>query len=105
MKRSKKISLRRIGERRRFALAPVSLAVASAVLLTACDSEKPMYFQSVNDCSDQYPDQMQQCELAYKQALAEAAQTAPKYQNMAACAADFGDNSCVQSPQVAGLCR
>ncbi|GGB40276.1 membrane protein [Oceanisphaera marina] len=93
MKRSKRQLLSsmssRIGK-------PVSAAIAGSVLLSACgqnDTEVQVY-QSPDDCSNSNPELAEQCRAAYQQALAESAETAPKYDSRNDCEADFGGGSC-----------
>lgn len=93
-KRSRSIDLGKM--RKHWAMKPVSLGVAS-VFLTACgDSrEDAIVFTSLNDCINQLPGQEQTCEVAYEQALEEAARTAPKYNDRNQCEYDFGSGQCV----------
>ncbi len=93
MKRSKRQLLSRMADR---IGKPVGGAIAGSVLLSACgqsDAEVQVY-QSADDCSNSNPELAEQCQAAYQQALAESADTAPKYDRRSDCEADFGGGSC-----------
>lgn len=92
-KRSRVINLTRM--RKAFAPKPLSIGVTS-ILLTACgsDNEDAFVFTNVADCISQMPEQAEQCQLAYQQAMEEAARTAPKYLSQAECEVDFGVQQC-----------
>ncbi|MCY7294485.1 DUF1190 domain-containing protein [Alteromonas sp. a30] len=92
-KRSAQINLGRM--RKVFAPKPLSLGVAS-IMLTACgdNREQAMIFTNLQDCVSQMPEQAEQCELAYRNALEEAQRTAPKYAEQSACEYEFGAGQC-----------
>ncbi|GAA3544759.1 DUF1190 domain-containing protein [Zobellella aerophila] len=94
MKRSKRLLLSRMADR---IGKPVGAAIAGSVLLSACgnnDTEVQVY-RSADDCRGDNPSLAEQCQASYQQALAEAAETAPKYDLRQDCEADFGGGSCV----------
>ena len=92
-KRSLHINLSRM--RKAFSLKPLSLGV-TAVLLSACggNREEAIVFQTLDDCTKQYPEASEQCKTAYQGALEEAARTGPKYGSQRDCEYDFGPNQC-----------
>ncbi|WP_417616014.1 DUF1190 domain-containing protein [Oceanisphaera sp.] len=93
MKRSKRQLLSRMSSRLG---KPVSAAIAGSVLLSACGQSETevQVYQSPDDCGNSHPDLAEQCRAAYQQALAESADTAPKYNSRHDCEADFGGGSC-----------
>jgi uncharacterized protein YgiB involved in biofilm formation len=96
MKRTQSIDL---GSMRKspkyFAFKPLAIAVAAGTLLGCSDdSQEEQVYRDVNDCISDNPDQTQECEVAYKQAIEESVKSGPKYSSMAACIADFGENNC-----------
>ncbi|CZF86451.1 DUF1190 domain-containing protein [Grimontia marina] len=48
-------------------------------------------FQSAQDCARSFPDQIEECRIAYQDALQDAAQSAPRYNNEYECEIDFSD--------------
>jgi uncharacterized protein YgiB involved in biofilm formation len=92
LKRSAGINLSRM--RKGFMLKPLSLGVA-AVLLTACgDSEEAKIYKTIDECSSDNPEHVQECQAAYQQAMQEAERTAPKYSSQQDCEYDFGAQHC-----------
>ncbi|WP_413113593.1 DUF1190 domain-containing protein [Thaumasiovibrio sp. DFM-14] len=97
MKRSKTINADHLRkEWRWFTLAPIAAAV-----LTGCGDKEVdgTIYQSVADCVDDNPAQSESCQSAYELALVDAERTAPKYNSLADCQAEFGSNSCMHNPQ------
>lgn len=94
MKRSRRQLLTRMSQR---IGKPAGAAIAGSVLLSACGQSDPdvLVYQSPEDCSNANPEQAEQCQAAYQQALAESADTAPKYNRQHDCEADFGGGNCV----------
>lgn len=92
-KRTRTINLTRM--RKAFSPKPISIGV-TAVLLSACgnDYEDASVFTNVADCINQMPEHAEQCQVAYQNALNEAARTAPKYRSQAECEVDFGIQQC-----------
>jgi uncharacterized protein YgiB involved in biofilm formation len=90
--------------RKTFSIKPLSLAV-SAALLTACGSDKTdvMVVQSPEDCVNKTSMTIDQCEVAYKEALAEAERTGPRYRSLDDCIADFGPRACYQPNSSGGF--
>jgi uncharacterized protein YgiB involved in biofilm formation len=93
-KRSSVINLARL--RKHHTVKPIAVSVA-AVMLGACSDpkEEAIVFTGLNDCLEQMPGQEEKCEVAYQQALQEAARTAPKYDSARDCEYDFGADRCV----------
>ncbi|WP_232313098.1 DUF1190 domain-containing protein [Enterovibrio coralii] len=46
-------------------------------------------FQNAQECSNAFPEEVAQCQVAYKDAVEDAAQDAPRYQSQYACESDF----------------
>lgn len=81
----------------KFLLRPIALGVTAA-LLSACGNDQEVKIvSSVDDCVSSTSLDLKQCEIAYKNALAEAEKTGPKYQTINACESEFGAGQCVQS--------
>lgn len=83
-----------------YRLAPVALAISTVFMLSACEQsdETVSLYTNAEDCAQKKPDQSEQCSLAYKNALQEAAKTAPKYATREDCVAEFGEEKCTQAP-------
>lgn len=102
MKRSKQINLE--GMRKELAarplLKPLTLAIAS-ITLAACGEkeEQVQIVSSVEDCTANTSLTLAQCEVAYQQALEEAARTGPRYTSQAACEIEFGYDQCNRTSQ------
>lgn len=94
-KRTRSIDLRSM--RKSFSLKPLTIGVAG-VLLSACSAprEEATVFNTLEDCVSSNPSAAQQCDIAYKGALEEAARTAPKYNTANDCEFEFGANQCQQ---------
>jgi len=92
-KRSAHINLSRL--RKQFAVKPLALGVAS-VFLSACadDRQEATIYKNADECANKNPEYAQQCETAYKEALAEAERTGPKYDTQRDCESEFGNNQC-----------
>ena len=101
MKRTASINLSHM--RKGFSIKPISVAVTS-VFLTACGepAKQSTVYTSEQDCIDQNPNQIAECQTAYQHALTEAEKTAPKYQSRNDCEYEFGANQCTQSYQSGG---
>ncbi|MFT5707289.1 MAG: hypothetical protein ACI9ES_001580 [Oceanospirillaceae bacterium] len=96
MKRTQNIDLTAMRKApKMFAFKPLAFAV-TATTLVGCsdDTQESQVYRTVDDCVSGNPDQAQQCELAYKQAEAEAIKSGPKYSSLAACIEDFGEQNC-----------
>lgn len=93
-KRSSGINLNRM--RKAFTAKPIAIGVSS-VMLAACsdDRQEALFFASLDECQGQYPQYSTTCELAYRQAVEEAARTSPKFNSENDCEHEFGDNQCV----------
>jgi uncharacterized protein YgiB involved in biofilm formation len=94
-KRSQYIDLRKM--RKSFAIKPLAIGIAS-VLLSACSGgrEDAIIFTNLEECNNTFPDMQAKCEVAYQEALTEAARTAPKYNTSNDCESEFGANQCRQ---------
>ncbi|WP_181994173.1 DUF1190 family protein [Arsenophonus endosymbiont of Bemisia tabaci] len=81
-------------------LAPVALAISTVFMLSACEQsdETVSLYTNAEDFSQKKPAQSEQCSLAYKNVLQEAAKTAPKYATREDCVAEFGEEKCTQAP-------
>lgn len=82
-----------------YRLAPVALAISTVFMLSACEQsdETVSLYTNAEDCTQKNPAQSEQCSLAYKNALQEAAKTAPKYATREDCVAEFGEEKCTQA--------
>lgn len=100
MKRSQNVVLPQMRKNwRNFSLAPVSVAVASA-MLAGCSDDKTQtsIYGTIDDCIDDHPNYAYQCKSAYQEALVEAEKTSPKYKTLDNCAHEFGYSGCVETP-------
>ncbi len=93
-KQGKQIPLAQL--RKHWAVKPIAISV-TGVFLSACSDnrEDAIVFTSLNDCVNRLPDMAERCEVAYRQAMDEAARTAPKYASQSECEYDFGSSQCV----------
>ncbi|MFS1537746.1 MAG: DUF1190 family protein [Candidatus Phlomobacter fragariae] len=84
---------------RTYRLAPVALAISTVFMLSACEQsdETVSLYTNAEDCAQKNPAKSEQCSFAYKNALQEAAKTAPKYTTREDCIAEFGEEKCTQS--------
>ncbi|MDR5609112.1 MULTISPECIES: DUF1190 family protein [unclassified Arsenophonus] len=82
-----------------YSLAPVALAISTVFMLSACEQsdETVSLYTNAEDCAQKNPAQSEQCSLAYKNALQEAAKTAPKYATREDCVAEFEEEKCTQA--------
>lgn len=107
MKRTKNINQESFRKSwRSYRLAPVALAVSAVLTLSSCEKsdETVSLYQNVDECSLANPNLKEQCNNAYQQAVIEANKTAPKYAAKADCAAEFGQDKCIDVPaEQAGL--
>ncbi|ASP37778.1 hypothetical protein CHH28_03405 [Bacterioplanes sanyensis] len=96
-KRSKNIVLARMRKHPKAALAAV---VGGSAGLAGCSSSEPVTMVvSIDDCQEKTALSEAQCEFAYKQALAEAERTAPKFQDERDCEDQFGFHNCTRSSE------
>lgn len=97
MKRSKFINLEGMRKSRTlFALKPIAIGVTAAVLSACGDNRQDVKIvTSVEDCVSNTTFELEQCEVAYRNALAEAEKTGPKYSSLRSCESEFGDNQCI----------
>lgn len=84
--------------RKGWRIKPLAVGISSVFIAAGCaDNREPaMVFTSLNDCQSQLPQYTQQCEIAYQQALEDAADTAPKFNSRGDCEYDFGEQQCVE---------
>ncbi len=99
MKRSKSINLTSM---RKAPLLWKPLSASIALLsLVACGSgqqtEEVFLALNPNDCADKTELTLEQCEVAYQQAQAEAERTAPRFASRDDCYAEYGSGNCRQS--------
>ncbi|MFS1562473.1 MAG: DUF1190 family protein [Candidatus Arsenophonus phytopathogenicus] len=82
-----------------YRLASVALTISTVFMLSACEQsdETVSLYTNAEDCAQKNPAQSEQCSLAYKNALQEAAITAPKYATREDCVAEFGEEKCTQA--------
>jgi len=81
----------------KFLLRPISLGVTAALLSACGNNQEVKIVSSVDECVSTTSLGLEQCEIAYKNALAEAEKTGPKYKSINACESEFGSGQCVQS--------
>lgn len=81
------------------------LSMASTLALGACSQPQEKYtvVQDVEDCLMHTCLNEQQCTTAYQTAKAEAARTSNKYYLRSDCEAEFGNNSCTDTPNADGF--
>lgn len=81
--------------------ALVMMVPASSLLVTACAPhvEDVMVYSSAQECEQQNPGAVQQCETEFQEAAALHPQIAPKYVTREECEADFGAESCEPAPE------
>ena len=99
MKRSQFINLDLMRKvKPKFILRPIAFGVTAA-LLSACgnNNQEVKIVSSVDECVSTTSLDLEQCEVAYKNALAEAEKTGPKSRTINACESEFGSGQCVQS--------
>jgi uncharacterized protein YgiB involved in biofilm formation len=96
MKRTQNIDLGAMRKApKSFVFKPLAFAVTAGTLIGCSDnSQEAQVFTSADECISNNPDQVEQCQLAYKEAVDEAVKSGPKYSNVDACAADFGAQNC-----------
>lgn len=95
MKRTKSIDLtlmRKLGSPIR--PKPLLVAMAAATLAGCSSREEVKIVSSVEDCQKVTEYTLEQCEIAYKKAVEEAARTGPRFTSQAECEADFGREQC-----------
>ncbi|SFL92566.1 DUF1190 domain-containing protein [Marinobacter zhejiangensis] len=96
MKRTSTINLHRMRKQfRARSLAPLSAAIG--VILSGCSSEENLrgyVFNTAADCTARLPQQANQCEYVYKEALQSASRYAPRYGNNEDCESEFGEGNC-----------
>ena len=97
MKRSRSIQLAQFRKypTKLLKVKPLCLAVSAAILAScSAPSEEAIVATSPNDCANKSKLTLQQCEAAYKKAVAEAERTSPKYKTSQDCELEFGANKC-----------
>lgn len=101
MKKSSQIKLNGSIARQKgiFKISPLVLAIAIAPILTACEPEQPKYsneayiFENVNECFDK-GFRMDVCESNLEKAKAAHLSSAPRFDSIKACEAEFGEGNC-----------
>ena len=95
MKRTRAIDLNSLRKAdKSFVLKPAAVGVMAATLSACGDSEVANIYPNVMECAMDNPEFVELCQMAYEEALEEAAETSPKYIREDDCEADFGLNSC-----------
>lgn len=96
MKRTQNIDLSSMRKSpKTFSYKPLTIAIAASALVGCSDdNQEAEVYRTVNDCIADNPEQTEQCEVAYRDAVNEAIKSGPKYSNEAACIADFGPDNC-----------
>jgi uncharacterized protein YgiB involved in biofilm formation len=81
--------------RKWFAFRPLAVSM-SVVFLSACGEEPEIasIYTSVDECSSNNPNYMQECKVAYQEAKDEALRTGPKFLGQADCEFEFGQDNC-----------
>ncbi|WP_299265069.1 DUF1190 domain-containing protein [uncultured Psychrosphaera sp.] len=98
MKRSQFINLDLMRKvKPKFLLRPIALGITAALLSACGNNQEVKVVSSVDDCVSNTSLDLEECEIAYKSALAESEKTSPKYKTMNACVSEFGPDQCVQS--------
>ena len=101
MKRSQNVILPEMRKNwRKFSLAPISVAVTTA-MISGCsdDSVQTNIYGTIDECISDHPSYTAECQTAYQEALIEADRTAPKFKSMNDWASEFGFSGCVAAPQ------
>lgn len=99
MKRSGFINLDRMRKGARQSGKPLALAVAAALLGGCGGTEEVDIYTSLQECLQKQLGEAQLCETAFREALQEAEQTAPKYATREDCEYEFGEQNCVTTEQ------
>lgn len=94
-KRSHHIDLKRM--RKAFSLKPLAVGVAG-IMASGCadDRQEAQIYTSVQDCKNDMPDAIAECEAAYQKAQEEALRTSPRFNSEYDCEYEFGPNQCRQ---------
>ncbi len=102
MKRSKQIDLGRMRKQPLLQLTKLAAAVGGVIALSGCGSDETAakIYANIDACRTDNPDDLEGCDAAYQQAVAESAKTAPRYDNASLCEAQFG--RCVQGQDSGG---
>jgi uncharacterized protein YgiB involved in biofilm formation len=101
MKKSKHVILAHMKKDwRNFVYTPMTFAIAGIALSGCGDDEQNMViYKSVDDCINANPGYSAECKAAYQTAVEDAARTAPKYNSLNDCIAEFGVDMCRAAPQ------
>lgn len=98
MKRSRNV------RRPRFRKAmPMATTLSVSVGLSGCapppQQEEAGIYRNAEECEQQYPDQTQLCEQVFRSARMDHLVTAPRFDGLAECEADFGVGNCEPAPE------
>jgi uncharacterized protein YgiB involved in biofilm formation len=98
MKRSKDI------RRPRFRKSlPVATTLSVSVGLSGCSpppqQEEAGIYRNAAECEQVYPDRVEQCEQVFNSAQMDHLATAPRFDGLAQCEADFGAGNCEPAPE------
>jgi len=97
MKRSKTISWHHLKQTAdHFKLKPMSIAVASIGLYACSTSRDAVIYNSLEQCINEKPNQVNLCKTAYQTAQQTALDNAPRYASKRDCEHEFGYNNCHQ---------
>jgi uncharacterized protein YgiB involved in biofilm formation len=103
MKRTKNINLARMKKNsRRCLIGTISVAVVGLTFSGCSDTREADIFKDKAECINQNPSYAADCEAAYQQALATATETAPKYESLEECQAEFGPKVCTNYQSSSG---
>lgn len=106
-KRTSQVNLENFRKKpKSFRLKPLAAIVASALILTACGSDKEAQleevsmYRNVEECIRYNPsgDAKSLCETSFAQAQQEAIETAPRFATREDCVAEFGESGCQVAP-------
>lgn len=96
MKRSKNIRKSRFLKRTHLRQAPIVLFAGAFIYSTFFNEEEVIYAKNADDCAAKTSMDQQNCEMAYKQALAESERNAPKFDTQERCERDFREDGCYE---------
>ncbi|SHI19681.1 DUF1190 domain-containing protein [Ferrimonas marina] len=100
MKRSRNVRLSRF---RKQLPAATTLAVSVSLVLSGCapapKQEEAQIYRNAEECKQVYPDQPALCDQVFGSAQVDHLATAPRFDGLAQCEADFGVGNCEPAPE------